>query len=250
MGAEQSGAGADLVMLHSLLTDRRVYDRIVPTLAIEHRVTVVDLPGYGESTRVSGGIDAYADAVGAVMEAAGVAPGAAVLGNGLGAFVALGLAIRHPEQVGRLVLAGAAARFPEDVRGAFDTMAERATSHGMDSVAEIAVARIFADDYAAAHPEMVEERRRALLAMDASGFVDGCRVIRDVDFTAELPAMSTPTLVVVGSDDRATLPAYGRQLAAAIPGAEYLELPGVAHGPQLQAPEAFLAVIEPFLGSD
>lgn len=250
MSAEQLGSGPDLVLFHSLLTDRRVYDRIVPTLARRHRLTLADLPGYGDSDRVVGGIEAYADAMEELLDAAGVAAGAAVLGNGLGAFVALGLAIRHPERVGKLVLAGAAARFPEEVRGAFDMMAQRATTDGMGAVADVAVARIFSDDYSAAHPEMVAERRETLLGFEVAGFVDGCRTIRDVDFTADLEGMRTPTLVVVGSDDRATLPDYGRELAAALPRAEYLELPGVAHGPQLQAPDVFLTAIGPFLAAD
>lgn len=250
MGAEQTGAGPDIVLLHSLLTDRRVYDRIVPALSAQRRLTVVDLPGYGASDGVSGGIRSYSAAMGELLDAMDVAPGAAVIGNGLGSFVALGMAVLRPEQVGRLVLAGAAARFPEEVRGAFDLMADKASSEGMAFVAEIAVARIFSDEYAREHPEMVDERRLALVAMEVEGFVAGCRTIRDVDFTADLVAVTTPTLIVVGSEDRATLPAYGRELAAAMPSAQYLELDGVAHGPQLQAPEQFLAAIAPFLGLD
>lgn len=248
MGCEQTGSGPDVVLLHSLLTDRRVYDRIVPMLAAQRRLTIVDLPGFGDSDRVSGGIGGYADAMGELLDVAGVAPGATVIGNGFGSFVALGMAIRRSEQVARLVLAGAAVRFPEDVRGAFDLMAERASSEGMVAVADIAVARIFADEYAREHPDMVEERRAALIGMDVDGFVAGCRAIRDVDFTADLDSLSMPTLIVVGSDDRATLPAYGRELVAAIPGAQYLEMAGVAHGPQLQAPVEFLDAIGPFLG--
>jgi pimeloyl-ACP methyl ester carboxylesterase len=39
-----------------------------------------------------------------------------------------------------------------------------------------------------------------------------------------------PTLVVSGAQDLIARPAYGRELAAAIPGARYEELPGAAHG--------------------
>jgi pimeloyl-ACP methyl ester carboxylesterase len=247
MGAEQIGAGPDLVLLHSLLTDRRVYDRVLPPLAGRFRVTIVDLPGFGDSDLVPGGIGNYADAMASLLDAVGVAPPTAVIGNGLGSFVAVGMAIQHPELVGKLVLVGAAARFPESARGAFDVMAERASNGGMAAVTEVAVARIFADEYAREHPDMVEERRRALLGMNVEGFVAGCRTIRDVDFTSELAAVIAPTLVVVGSDDRATLPSYGRELAVGIRGARYLELPGVAHGPQLQAPGQFLDAIGPFL---
>ncbi|MDH3397596.1 MAG: alpha/beta hydrolase [Acidimicrobiia bacterium] len=247
MGAEQFGDGPDLVFLHSLLTDRRVYDRVLPALSRGRRVTIVDLPGYGASTAVEPRLSSYAEAVGELSEALGLSPDLAIIGNGLGAFVALAVAAQRPKQVGRMVLAGVATRFPEDAKAAFDQMAIRVLTDGMDGVAEIALRRIFTEEYMADHPDMVEERRRALLRMDPTGFAAGCRAIRDLDFSEVLGGIEVPTLVVVGSDDQATPPSYGRAVAAAIPGARYQELPGVAHGPQLQAPDQFVTAIGPFL---
>lgn len=248
VGAEQVGEGPDLLLLHSLLTDRRVYDRVLPALSATRRVTLVDLPGYGDSARQEGLIEAYAGAVIAAAEALELSPDMAVVGNGLGAFVALALAIHNSDRVGKVVLAGVAARVPDDAKGAFDVMAERALTEGMASVAPVAIARIFTADYMAEHPDMVEERRRVIVSMDPTGFAAGCRAIRDLDFSEGLGRTTTPTLVVVGSDDEATPPHYGREVATGIPGALYTELPDVAHGPQLQAPEQFVAAIGPFLG--
>ena len=45
----QAGAGRDLVLLHSLLTDRSAFDGVVPDLARNRRLTLVNLPGYGGS---------------------------------------------------------------------------------------------------------------------------------------------------------------------------------------------------------
>jgi 3-oxoadipate enol-lactonase len=248
LGAEQFGEGPDLVFLHSLLTDRRVYDRVLPDLSRGRRVTIVDLPGYGASTIVDSRISAYGEAVAGLALALQLSPDLAIVGNGLGAFVALAVAVQAPEQVGRMVLAGVAARFPDPAKGAFDHMAERALTDGMGAVAGMALRRIFTEDYMAEHPDMVKERERALLRMTPEGFAAGCRAIRDLDFTGELGGISVPTLVMVGSDDQATPPSYGRVVADAIPGCLYTELPGVAHGPQLQAPEQFVAAIQPFLG--
>lgn len=248
IGVEQVGEGQDLLLLHSLLGDRRVYDRILPTLSRERCVTLIDLPGYGDSVTVDPRMSCYADAVGGLVEALGLSPDLAIVGNGLGAFVALAVAVQRPERVGRMVLAGVAARFPEAAKGAFDQMATRALDDGMGAVAGIALRRIFTEEYLANHLDMAEERRQALLRMNPEGFAAGCRAIRDLDFTGALGGIDVPTLVVVGSDDQATPPSYGRAVAASIPGAKYQELQGVAHGPQLQAPDQFVAAIGPFLG--
>ena len=117
----------------------------------------------------------------------------------------------------------------------------------MGAIAGTAVRRIFTDDFIAEHPHLAEERRQALHRMNPAGFAAGCRAIRDVDLTGRLGEVDAPTLVVVGSDDQATPPSYGREVAALIPGALYRELANVAHGPQLQSPDQFLAAIGPFL---
>ena len=44
--AVRTGAGRDLVVLHSLLADRHAFDPVLPALAAKHRVTLVNLPGF------------------------------------------------------------------------------------------------------------------------------------------------------------------------------------------------------------
>lgn len=170
MGFEQHGTGSDLLLLHSLLTDRRVYDRIVPALAVDRRVTVIDLPGYGDSASVAPQMSSYGAAVAELAEVIQLSPDMVVIGNGLGAFVALAMAGRSPDRVGRLVLAGVAARFPDQAKGAFDQMATQASTNGMGAVAEIALGRIFTTDYLAKNPQMAEERRQAFLRMTPEAF--------------------------------------------------------------------------------
>ena len=58
-----------------------------------------------------------------------------------------------------------------------------------------------------------------------------------------------PTLVVWGEADQMMTPAYGKQYAAAIPGAEFYLMRGAGHLPQIEAPEALLALFEQFTGS-
>jgi pimeloyl-ACP methyl ester carboxylesterase len=92
---QQAGAGRDLVLLHSLLTDRGVFDRVAPVLARKHRLTLVNLPGYGGSSAAGSDIESYADRIAGVLEVLKLSKETAVLGNGFGGFIAVMLAVRH-----------------------------------------------------------------------------------------------------------------------------------------------------------
>ncbi len=87
---DTEGEGPELLLIHSLLTGAEAFDAVVPDLAARRTVRRVSLPGFGSSTPLEGDITVYdlADRIAAAMDAIGSAPGTAVLGNGLGAFVA------------------------------------------------------------------------------------------------------------------------------------------------------------------
>src|SRR5437588_2487421 len=113
VNAAQSGEGPPLFLFHSLLSDRASFDAIVPELSKSFRVIVPELPGFGSSAAVGGGLAGVADRMAdAVREAAG-GDEAIVLGNGYGGFVALQMAIRHPAIAARFVLADCGAAFSE-----------------------------------------------------------------------------------------------------------------------------------------
>lgn len=62
-----------------------------------------------------------------------------------------------------------------------------------------------------------------------------------------LAAVACPTLVIVGEHDFICGPSWGRAMAAAIPGARYVEILGVGHLPQYEAPAAFRGAIDDWL---
>src|SRR5258707_12895315 len=82
VNAAQSGDGPPLVLLHSLLSDRASFDRIVPELSKSFRVIVPELPGFGESHAVSGGLAAVADTMAGAID--DCADGGGVMGVGTG----------------------------------------------------------------------------------------------------------------------------------------------------------------------
>lgn len=141
----------------------------------------------------------------------------ALVGVSLGAVVALDAAIRAPDNVSHLVLAAGQVNPPKSVmrmqRLLFSMMpAKRLAAMGV-------------------------EKRRFLQALDEAAAVD---------YRSRLGEVRARTLVLVGAQDKANVPA-AKDLAAGIPGARLEIVPGA--GPQLNtdAPTAFNELVWPFL---
>ena len=247
LDVETVGSGRDLVLLHSLLTDRTSFTALAERLSGERRLILVNLPGFGFSPPAAP-FAGSADAVAALFEALALSADTDVIGNGLGGFVGLTLAIRHGGRFDRLVLIGGAVAFPEQGRATFRAMAERAATDGMPALAGQAVLRLFPQAYVDANPEVVADRTAVFNDIDPRVFAACCRALATLDLAQDLARVGNRTLVVVGEQDGATPPALGRDLAARLPNAEIAVLPGLGHAPHIQAPDAFVAAIAPFLG--
>lgn len=247
VNAAQSGKGPPLFLFHSLLSDRASFDAIVPELSQSFRVIVPELPGFGRSQAVSGGLADVADRMAEAVKDAAGGEDAIVLGNGYGGFVALQLAIRHPGIATRFILADCGAAFSEAGREAFRNMAAASKAKGLSAITDVAMRRLFAPDFQAAHPDLMADRRAAFLRTDLEVFCAACDALASLDLRPELGKVKAPVLVLVGEHDEATPPPMSHELAAGLPQAHLEIIPGCAHVPQLQSPRLFLDVIGDFL---
>jgi len=243
VNATETGQGPPLVLLHSLLSDRASFDAVVAPLARAFRVIVPELPGFGRSRAVGGGLAGVADRMAELVTEAAGSAGAVVLGNGYGGFVALQMAIRNPTAATRLILADAGAAFSEAGRQAFRTMAGVSGAKGLAAIADVAMNRLSAPEFQATHPALMGERRAAFLRTDPEIFRAACDALASLDLRGGLSKVKVPVLVLVGEQDEATPPAMSHELAAGLPDAQLKIIPGCAHVPQLQAPALFLAAI-------
>ena len=243
----EAGAGKPIVLLHSLLADRAIFDKIVPILARQRRVIVPDLPGFGGSSSAGATIEGIADRIAGLFDALELGTTADVLGNGFGGFVASALAIRHGATFDRLILADTGVGFTPEGKQSFFAMAERVRQSGMEAIVDVALKRLFPEDFIAANPTIMAERRAALVKTNPEFFAEACHALAALDLTAHIGTIRNPTLVVVGELDAATPPEMAHALAKALPGAALIEMPGCGHAPMAQAPETFIKVISKFL---
>lgn len=250
LGIERRGRAAaripPLVLLHAFPLDRRMWDRVVDELWFNVDVTAVDFRGLGESELLASppSIDDHADDLAALLDALAIER-AVVCGLSMGGYVALAFAVRHPGRLQGLALA--------DTRAAADSPAQR-------QARDAAIARIAREGTAAyldeLLPRLCAPSATAALAEALSlarlqppmGVAGALAALRDrPDRSAQLATLSTPTTVLVGSEDATTPPAEARQLAAAIRGAEVVELPGAGHLSALESPRRFAEVLRGLL---
>jgi len=246
-GEAAAGKSPALVLFHSLLSDRASFDAVVPKLSQSFPVIVPELPGFGASKAVNGGLAAVADRMAEAVRDAAEGRETIVLGNGYGGFVALQMAIRHPGLASRLILADCGAAFSEEGRQAFRNMAAASKARGLSAISDVAMRRLFAPEFQARHPDLMRDRRGAFLRSDPETIQAACAVLAELDLRPELGKVTVPVLVLVGEHDEATPPPMSRELAALLPNAQLKIIAGCAHVPQLQAPEMFLEAIGDFL---
>jgi pimeloyl-[acyl-carrier protein] methyl ester esterase len=226
---------------------------LVPKLAQRQRVHVVDLPGHGHSPPVTPyTLDGVVDALDAAF-AAEAAP-LTVLGWSFGATVALRWALAAPRRVARLVLVGATPRFVADESWA-------------PAMSPVTLAR-FGDELRIAYRVTLhrflslqvlgsDEGRATLAALRHALFARGepapevlaaaLDVLATTDLRADVAAIAVPTLVIGGDRDTLTPAPAGAWLAAKMPAARHVVIPGAAHAPFLSHRAAFDIALEGFL---
>lgn len=242
-----AGTGQAIVLFHSLLADQSSWDLITPTLLKTHQVIQLSLPGFDSSDFVGGSLDAIADQIANVIESLKLAQAPIFMGNGYGGFVALNTALRHPHLPAKLVLADCGACFTEQGRAAFRGMSDNAKNKGLIAIADIAMRRLFAPAYQELHPQLIADRKERFLNINLTTFHGACEALSTMDLRSQVQQLQIPALVVVGEFDEATPVPMSEELAKLLPQAELKILPGLAHVPQLQDPQAFLSAIQSFI---
>lgn len=244
------GSGAAVLLVHSGVTDRRMWDPVVPALSHAFRVIRPDLRGFGDSALPA---EAYSDAddLDALLDSLGVSQ-ASVVGSSLGGRVALELATAHPGRVASLVLLcpGLRGLTPTPTVQSFGAEEDRLLSAGdIDGAVDLNVRTWLGPEAPDSAREAVATmQRRAFevqLAADASEHPPEQRAV-DVDPSS----IAVPTVVVSGGHDMDHFQAIAAHLAAVIPGAELVELPWAGHLPSLERPDAVQALLLDVLRDD
>jgi len=233
-----------MLLLHSLGTNLHVWDAQVASLARGFRVVRFDLRGHG-LTELSAGpfaIEDLADDALAVLDALGIAI-AHVGGVSIGGMIAQAVATRAPGRVASLILCDTALTLPPPEM--WRTRAATVRAEGTAAIAEATLARWVTPAYLASPGG--RGLRAILLRTHPEGYAAAAEVLATADLTHTTPALRVPALVIVGELDPSTPIAAAEALRDALPGAQLAVIPGAAHIPLVEQPEAVTAAILAFL---
>lgn len=223
-----------------------VQDRFLQALATGRTLIRYDRPGCGLSDPLRGSRTLAVElaAVRSVADAAG-ADGLDLFGYSLGAAVAACWAADNRGRTRRLVLYGGwvdgQAIGDEHSRKHVLGLVERHWGIGSELLTDL-----FAPDADAGTRRALAAYQRA--ASSAGTAADLLRLAYSLDVTRTLPEISTPTLVLHRTDDRAAPIAQGRALATLIRGARFVELPGRSHLPAFGDAQRVVNELRTFLG--
>ena len=248
---EEHGSGDTLLLHQGLGQGSWAWRYQVPVFAERFHVIVFDTRGTGRSAVPAEpyGIADLADDAARILDGRE----AHVAGFSMGGYVALTLAVEHPELVRSLVLAGTGAGGPdrvprpEHVRRAF----EAALDLPPEEQRRTTLPYTFSHGWTDANPKRFEEIVAATLEHPtpmATILAHMAACYRFYDEALEVEHIHVPALVVHGDDDLIVPVENGRMLAQRLPNARYVELAGCGHNVMLEDPEAFNAVVLSFLG--
>ena len=247
------GQGTPVVLSHALGLDMAMWDGFAARLASgglgsPHEVLRYDHRGHGGSAAPAGpyAMDDLVDDAARVLREWGRGP-VAWIGLSMGAMVGMGLAIRHPDLVSRLVLANTTSLYPEAGRAAWAQRIATVNAEGMAAVAEMVVERYLHADFRAAEPAATQAIRARILANDPAAYAASCAAVAGVAWQDRLGEIRCPTLVISGARDAGAPPAMGEAIAARVPGARFEVIAQASHLSVLETPTEFDALLRSFL---
>jgi 3-oxoadipate enol-lactonase len=250
---EEHGTGPEtIVFAHGLLWSGRMFEAQVNALKQRYRCITFDFPGQGRSEVTSRGYDMdslAADAALLINELN--AKPCHFAGLSMGGFVAMRMGIDYPDLVRSLILMETSAdpEPPENVpRYRLLSFISRWLSVRLiaGKAMQIMFGQAFLND--TARREQCEQWRGYLLANNQTGIARALAgVIEREGVYEKLGRIKAPTLVIVGEQDVATVPAKAERIQGAIPGARLVRIPNAGHTSTVEEPEAVSRAIEQFL---
>lgn len=228
---DEQGQGEPILLIMGLGYTAHMWHRARAWLAEHFRTIAFDNRGVGRSDAPAGPypIALMAADAAAVLDAAEVAC-AHVFGVSMGGMIAQELALQHPRRVRSLILGATAAGGPTAVRSEPAAAQMLKARAGMTPEQAAAAALPFVYD-AGTPPDLIEEdmsTRRPWLPR-AESYVAQLQGILAWESYSRLPAISVPTLVIHGENDRLVPAGNGRIIAGRIPGAKLQLIAHASH---------------------
>ncbi len=256
-----AGGGPPVILIHGFGGSMWQWEYQLAALAPHARVITPDLPGSGLSDKPESAYtpDEMVASFRGFMDAVGIQK-AVLVGNSMGAGLAIGMALAHPERVERLVLIGG---LPKGVR---EKLASPLFKRAIDTSAPIWLIRFgnwlfgrwvtgdvleeIVYDHGLLTQAVIE---RSVRNRQQPGLIRAVMAtarslpLWERGFALRIGEISCPTLVIWGAEDKVFPPEVGRELQRTIKSASFALVPKAGHIPQWEQPEVVNPLLITFL---
>ncbi len=234
----QGGSGPIVVLLHGAGDQAGTWWAVIPPLAGSYGILALDLPGHGASAPEAGPLNMETMLTGVEAVLATATPPLTLVGNSLGAWIAMLYARRHPDRVARLIVVdGGPLRDDRPELTVLPANREQA-ARLMDAVLDATTPRPpgFVLDDVARQFQHGPASRLALADMQNYLF-------------QSLDQFPVPVDLLWGESDQLVPLEYGKRMEAQLPAARLTVIQRCGHVPQQECPTAFVAALQAILRS-
>ncbi|GAB4320736.1 MAG: 3-oxoadipate enol-lactonase [Phototrophicales bacterium] len=252
---EESGSGEEtIVFSHGLLMSLHMFDDQIAHFSKKYRCIAYDHRGQGQSEVTPDGYDmetCYEDAA-AFIEALGVAP-VHFVGLSMGGFVGMRLGARRPDLVKSLVLMETSADpEPSENLPRYRLLQFVARWISPKLIVNGASKSLFGQTFRTdpQYAERFKKWKKHIGNINRTGSMKAASgVFTRKPVYEEIASITTPTLVIVGEEDIATVPAKAERIHQQIAGSKLVRIPKAGHSASVEQPQAIIDAMEAFYAS-
>jgi pimeloyl-ACP methyl ester carboxylesterase len=239
-----------VVLIHGLGLNSACWQWTTPALSDAYRVLTYDLYGHGASAAPpeTPSLTMFAQQLAALLDHCGI-DNAVIAGFSLGGMIARRFAQDLPTRTQGLIILHSPHKRSAAAQDAILKRVDQARTQGPQSTVEAALDRWFTAGFRTANPAMMDEVRGWVTANKIEIYHTIYRVLAEGidEIVAPDPAITCPALVITGDEDYGNGPEITHAIAAEIPGAEAVIMPGLRHMALAENPSAVNTPIRRFL---
>jgi 3-oxoadipate enol-lactonase len=247
---DQGDSNIPLIFIHGFPFDKTMWEQQRDYFKMAHRVIVYDIQGFGRSTcnLEESSMDIFADDLISLMDALEI-KNSVVCGLSMGGFIALNAINRYPQRFSGLVLCDTQciADTPETREKRMDTI-RMIEKDGLQEYTKTFIPNIFHENTFTENKNLIRRIEAIIMSNNEKTIIKGLKALANrVETCSSLSAITVPTLIICGSDDKVTPVEQSEKMLESIPNATLKIIEEAGHLSNMEQPDEFNHHVENFL---
>lgn len=239
-----------ITLVHGIGVKRQLWEEFVLRFSRHYRVLTYDLLGHGESARPNSklSLSSFADQLNELLDELEIER-SVIVGFSLGGMINRRFAMDYPEKSSALVIMNSPHRRSEAEQLKVENRARHTELGGPAANIDESMVRWFTPDFLRRSHSWTDKVRQWILANDPVTYAESRQVLAEgiLELIEPGPGLDLPVLVITCEHDSGSNPQMAAGIAADIPGAQCLVIPGLRHLGMLEDAGSFLDPIETFV---